>query len=77
MFVDLHFFQGATDDAINTIPLITVKEDTLVGVDSTCPICLNDMGLGEQVRLLPCKHLFHSQVDFTMRKSCLLRNVVC
>lgn len=42
---------------------MTVKEDTLVGVDSTCPICLNDMAIGEHVRLLSCKHVFHSQVS--------------
>jgi hypothetical protein len=75
----LHSRQGATDDAINTIPLITVKEETLEGVDNTCPICLNDMALGEQVRLLPCKHIFHSQVIIpSIASSCTYRaQLVC
>ena len=56
--------QGATEDAINALPLVTVEADTLrhTDGDSTCPICLSDMALGEQVRVMPCKHVFHSQV---------------
>eukprot|EP00602_Paraphysomonas_sp_CaronLab_P000885 CAMPEP_0185031734 /NCGR_PEP_ID=MMETSP1103-20130426/19358_1 /TAXON_ID=36769 /ORGANISM="Paraphysomonas bandaiensis, Strain Caron Lab Isolate" /LENGTH=186 /DNA_ID=CAMNT_0027567357 /DNA_START=595 /DNA_END=1155 /DNA_ORIENTATION=- len=61
--------KGATEDAIEAIPLVTVKADTLPGGgDSTCPICLNDMAVGEKVRVMPCKHVFHSQcVDEWLR----------
>lgn len=56
--------QGATDAAIEAIPLVTVEADTLrhTDGDSTCPICLSDMAIGEKVRVMPCKHVFHSQV---------------
>lgn len=65
---EIHSPKGATDDIINSIPLVKVEEETLEGVDRTCPICLSDMSIGEQVRILSCKHIFHSQcVDEWLR----------
>jgi hypothetical protein len=64
LHVDARRVQGATDAAIESIPEVTVEADTLrhTDGDSTCPICLSDMALGEKVRIMPCKHVFHSQV---------------
>lgn len=54
--------KGASDAAIDSVPQYTVNSETFPsGKDSMCPICLSEMALGESVRLLPCKHLFHSQ----------------
>mmetsp|Transcript_28105 Transcript_28105/g.26961 ORF Transcript_28105/g.26961 Transcript_28105/m.26961 type:complete len:382 (+) Transcript_28105:185-1330(+) len=53
--------QGATEDIISTLPLITISHDHLRqnGDDNSCPICLNELALGEEARVLQCKHLFH------------------
>jgi len=63
--------QGASAAAIDSIPLITLGQDAgsqLQTDDLSCPICLNDMVTGEQVRLLTCKHSFHRQcVDEWLR----------
>eukprot|EP01035_Chromulina_nebulosa_P019763 gene19763-25696_t len=62
---------GASAAAIDSIPLITLGPDAssqLQTDDLSCPICLNDMITGEQVRLLICKHSFHRQcVDEWLR----------
>jgi E3 ubiquitin-protein ligase RNF38/44 len=58
--------QGATEDIIATLPLIVVTRDHLrqsgTGDDNACAICLNEMAVGEEARILQCKHLFHKQV---------------
>lgn len=56
--------RGATQNIIDTIPLVTVTEDTFSnGQESTCPICISEMTVGESVRSLPCQHIFHQQVN--------------
>lgn len=57
---DLRVAKGATDAAIDLLPLVTLQEGT-EGIDGSCPICLNDMAVGEQVRVLICKHVFHRE----------------
>ena len=52
--------KGATEAAIELLPLVKIDSDT-EGVDGSCPICLNDMVLGEEARILTCKHMFHRQ----------------
>ena len=59
--------KGATDTLINTLPLQNVTE-RLSDDDRTCAVCLNDMDIGEEVRIMPCKHLFHKDcVDEWLR----------
>jgi hypothetical protein len=50
--------KGATEAAIELLPIITIQEDT-EGIDGSCPICLSDMVVGEEVRVLTCRHTFH------------------
>tara|TARA_A100001015_G_C14751000_1_gene617544 strand:+ start:55 stop:720 length:666 start_codon:yes stop_codon:yes gene_type:complete len=59
--------KGATDTLINTLPVQTISECLNEG-EKTCPVCLNDMDIGDQVRNLPCQHLFHKDcVDEWLR----------
>lgn len=59
--------KGATDAIINLMPITIITEE-LVRDDKTCPVCLNDMVVGEEARLLTCRHLFHKQcVDEWLR----------
>lgn len=56
--------KGATDEVISTLPLVSVTNETFSNVvtgsqDSTCPICLSEMAIGQEARLLNCKHIFH------------------
>lgn len=55
------YTKGATDSAIDLLPLITLREDS-DGINSSCPICLSDMVVDEEARILSCKHMFHKQV---------------
>lgn len=55
---DPRMTKGATEAAIELLPLVTLQADT-DGIDGSCPICLNDMVVGEEVRVLTCKHVFH------------------
>jgi hypothetical protein len=59
--------QGATSAAIDSIPLVTLGNDpssSLQSDDLACPICLNDMATGDEVRMMPCNHNFHRQVSY-------------
>lgn len=58
--VDPRVAKGATEAAIELLPYTTIEEGT-EGVDGSCPICLNDMVIGEEARVLTCKHMFHRQ----------------
>jgi hypothetical protein len=52
--------QGATDSDINNLPMVIVAQEHLDGDDEkSCPICLSEFTLGEEARLLRCKHMFH------------------
>jgi E3 ubiquitin-protein ligase RNF38/44 len=53
--------RGATDSTINTIKLVTIDAELLSSAssNSTCPICISEMVIGEQARVLPCSHFFH------------------
>mmetsp|Transcript_19251 Transcript_19251/g.19386 ORF Transcript_19251/g.19386 Transcript_19251/m.19386 type:complete len:360 (+) Transcript_19251:104-1183(+) len=66
--------KGATDDAIATLPVTVISADTFAAPpdgseqDATCPICLSEMSVGQEARLLACKHIFHKQcVDEWLR----------
>ena len=45
-----------------------VTEAHIVGLgdNSTCPICLSDMAVGDEARLLQCKHIFHKEVSLNL-----------
>lgn len=63
--------EGAPAAAIDALPLVVIDNEhirTYLSDNGTCPICLNDMLLGEEARLLQCKHIFHKQcVDEWLR----------
>ena len=52
--------KGASEALINTIPT-TVVTDSLSDEERSCPICLNEMEVGTEVRSLPCNHLYHKE----------------
>lgn len=59
--------KGATDTLINTLPLVPITE-RLLEEERTCPVCLNEMSIGDEARSLPCRHLFHKNcVDEWLR----------
>uniref|UniRef100_A0A4W3HGH4 Ring finger protein 126 n=1 Tax=Callorhinchus milii TaxID=7868 RepID=A0A4W3HGH4_CALMI len=49
----------ADKDKIKTLPTVQVTEGQ-VGTGTECPVCKEDYGVGENVRQLPCNHLFHN-----------------
>lgn len=60
---------GASPDVIQALPTVIITTDHLQSSDSnTCPICLNEMAVGEEARSLKCQHLFHKDcVDEWLR----------
>jgi E3 ubiquitin-protein ligase RNF13 len=50
---------------LNTLPTITVNETYL---NEQCTICIEPYILGQQLKLLPCKHIFHSNCIETYLK---------
>lgn len=60
--------QGATDDIISRVPLVVITREHLrengdEHRDNSCAICLNELTVGEEARILQCKHMFHKQVS--------------
>lgn len=60
---------GASDATIDALPVVKIDSSHIQqGGDNTCPICLNEMVVGEDARLLRCHHIFHKQcVDEWLR----------
>jgi len=54
--------RGAPASVIDSLPSITI--DAEHSGEEPCPICLKEMTVGEEARLLRCKHLFHKEVIF-------------
>lgn len=50
---------GASDAALQLVPLITIGHEHRNEDNNSCPICLNEMAIGEEARYLTCKHIFH------------------
>ncbi|XP_012878134.1 PREDICTED: E3 ubiquitin-protein ligase RNF126 [Dipodomys ordii] len=48
----------ADKEKIQALPTVPVTEEH-VGSGLECPVCKDDYALGENVRQLPCNHLFH------------------
>ena len=49
--------QGASEAVVRALPLRTVSSSEHV---QACPVCLEDMEAGSEVRTLPCNHFFHA-----------------
>jgi hypothetical protein len=78
--IDNHASEGANVNTINTIKAITITPEVLAsaGSHSSCPICITEMAVGDEARVLPCSHFFHKTVTpnyldyyFTYMKSAL------
>jgi len=54
--------KGASEATIQALPTKTfsyLRDQNGDDLDPTCPICLVDFELDEELRVLPCKHHFH------------------
>ncbi|PFH62697.1 hypothetical protein XA68_12375 [Ophiocordyceps unilateralis] len=52
----------ASEEALRTLERKTVDRDMLKGESKTeCTICIEDMTIGDQAVVLPCKHWFHEE----------------
>lgn len=53
--------QRLQKEQLNQIPVtkFVKKPDTKPGEEEKCPICLIDLENSEEIRSLPCKHIFH------------------
>ncbi|CAL8281559.1 unnamed protein product [Lota lota] len=49
----------ADRERIKSLPTVRVTEEH-VGAGLECPVCKEDYSVGENVRQLPCNHLFHN-----------------
>ncbi|KAK9743380.1 hypothetical protein RND81_03G235400 [Saponaria officinalis] len=50
----------APDAAIEAIPMVKLTEEHVAEGGSECPVCKEVLEIGSQVRILPCKHAYHS-----------------
>ena len=50
---------------LNTLPTIQVNQTHL---NEQCTICMEEYTLGQSLKLLPCKHLFHTKCIETYLK---------
>lgn len=49
----------APDSAINAMPTVKITPKHLTS-ESYCPVCKEEYKVGEEVRELPCNHIYHS-----------------
>jgi hypothetical protein len=65
--------RGATQDIIDTMPLVKYCPHSHGCQDTSCAVCLEDFEENDEMRQLPCRHLFHRPcID-----KWLQRNKVC
>ncbi|KAG2386575.1 hypothetical protein C9374_002319 [Naegleria lovaniensis] len=53
--------QGLTREYLATLPTHIYKQQEGVQLNTTCPICLCDYEDGDELRTLPCFHIFHKE----------------
>ncbi|KMZ76410.1 hypothetical protein ZOSMA_102G00250 [Zostera marina] len=52
----------APSPSIDAMPTATINEQHLsLDGSSQCPVCREDFEVGEQVREMPCKHVYHNE----------------
>lgn len=52
----------APSPSIDAMPTVTINEQHLSSDGSSqCPVCREDFEVGEQVREMPCKHVYHNE----------------
>ncbi|XP_047313557.1 probable E3 ubiquitin-protein ligase RHC1A [Impatiens glandulifera] len=56
---DRHGPPPAPRSAIEAMPTVEVSQRH-VNTDSHCPVCKDKFELGSEARLMPCKHMYHS-----------------
>jgi hypothetical protein len=54
--------RAASESTISSLPTEVLAEDNVddSGLPNQCAICLENLLCGEQVRRLPCKHIYHT-----------------
>ena len=51
---------GVDENKLANLPVTKFKKvESKVGEEEKCPICLTELEDGEEIKTLPCKHLFH------------------
>lgn len=50
----------ASKDQITSLPVVTITEADVLRT-LQCSVCMEDYDKGEEVRALPCKHLYHAE----------------
>ncbi|KAK8010379.1 hypothetical protein PG990_009344 [Apiospora arundinis] len=51
----------ATEETIARLPRKKLDEKMLPGGEGECTICIDDVAMGDEVVVLPCKHWFHEE----------------
>merc|ERR1712154_276233 len=52
---------GAQDDTISALPTTAFNSGTASAEQTNCQICMEDFEEGDELRTLPCFHLFHAK----------------
>ncbi|XP_074263564.1 E3 ubiquitin-protein ligase RZF1-like isoform X2 [Silene latifolia] len=50
----------APEEAIEALPTVKLSEAHVAEGGSECPVCKEELEMGTEVRILPCKHVYHS-----------------
>lgn len=51
----------ASKRVVASLPRVTLDDQKLqdIGRDTHCPVCTEELQLGDEVQILPCKHVYH------------------
>ncbi|KAJ4838858.1 hypothetical protein Tsubulata_010892, partial [Turnera subulata] len=49
----------ASKSAIDALPTVRITEESLNSEMNQCAVCQDDFEMGEEVKQMPCKHLYH------------------
>ncbi|KAI9087975.1 hypothetical protein K1719_030305 [Acacia pycnantha] len=59
-----HGTPPASKSAIEGLPTIKISEELLTSDSSQCAVCKDTFELAEEVKQMPCKHIYHSDCIF-------------